>query len=61
MRVLTFVTVLMGSLSLIAGIMGMNFAMPFFTQGESGFWDVMALMGGVIVAALAVGRWRRWY
>jgi Mg2+ and Co2+ transporter CorA len=61
MRVLTFVTVLMGSLSLIAGIMGMNFQLPFFDRGEGGFYDVMALMGLVIAVALAVGRWRRWY
>jgi magnesium transporter len=61
MRVLTFVTVLMGSLSLIAGVMGMNFGLAFFDTGQRGFWTVMALMGVVVVAALVVGRWRRWY
>jgi magnesium/cobalt transport protein CorA len=61
MRALTFVTVLMGSLSLIAGILGMNFDVPFFTSGEQGFYTVMTLMGAVVVGALAIGRWRRWY
>jgi magnesium transporter len=61
MRALTFVTVLMGSLSLLAGIMGMNFELPFFASGEPGFWQVIALMGGVALAALAVGHWRDWY
>jgi magnesium transporter len=61
MRVLTFVTVLMGSLSLIAGVMGMNFGLPFFETGERGFWQVMGLMSIVVAIALGVGRWRRWY
>jgi Mg2+ and Co2+ transporter CorA len=61
MRVLTFVTVLMGSLSLVAGVMGMNFGLPIFDAGERGFWTVMAFMALIAVAALVVGRWRRWY
>jgi magnesium/cobalt transport protein CorA len=61
MRALTFVTVLMGSLSLLAGILGMNFDVPFFSSGEQGFYVVMAIMAAVVVTALAVGRWRRWY
>lgn len=61
MRTLTFVTVLMGLLSLLAGIMGMNFGMPFFDSGERGFYAVLALMGAVAAIALAIGRWRDWY
>jgi magnesium transporter len=61
MRVLTFVTVLMGSLSLVAGIMGMNFGLPFFQTGEDGFYAVIAVMGILALAALAVGRWRHWF
>jgi magnesium transporter len=61
MRALTFVTVLMGSLSLLAGIMGMNFELPFFASGEPGFWQVIGLMGAVALAALAIGHWRDWY
>jgi magnesium transporter len=61
MRVLTFVTVLMGSLSLIAGVMGMNFGLAFFETGRSGFFTVLGAMAVVALIALAVGRWRRWY
>lgn len=52
MRTLTFVTVLMGSLALIAGIMGMNFELAFFKSGFQGFLIVSGSM--VTVAALAV-------
>lgn len=61
MRVLTFVTVLMGSLSLIAGVMGMNFGLAIFDSGARGFYTVMGVMAAVAVVSLAVGRWRRWY
>jgi magnesium/cobalt transport protein CorA len=61
MRVLTFVTVLMGSLSLIAGVMGMNFGLPIFEAGQRGFWTVIGVMAVVSAIALVVGRWRRWY
>lgn len=61
MRVLTFVTVLMGLLSLIAGVMGMNFGLPIFEAGERGFWIVLGIMALVAATALAIGRWRRWY
>jgi Mg2+ and Co2+ transporter CorA len=61
MRVLTFVTVLMGLLSLIAGVMGMNFGLAFFDTGATGFFTVVGVMVAVVLAALFVGRWRRWY
>ena len=38
MRVLTFVTVLLGTLAVIAGAMGMNFKAPLFDSGATGFW-----------------------
>ena len=52
MRALTFVTVLMGSLALIAGIMGMNFQLQFFETGFLGFVVVTGSM--VALSALAV-------
>jgi magnesium transporter len=61
MRVLTFVTVLMGLLSLIAGVMGMNFGLAIFDTGATGFFTVVGVMVAVALAALFVGRWRRWY
>ena len=44
MRTLTFVTVLMGVLALIAGVMGMNFSMPLFEAGAPGFYTVVGIM-----------------
>ncbi len=52
MRVLTFVTVLMGLLALVAGVMGMNFQTPFFATGVTGFMTVVVSM--VAFASLAV-------
>jgi magnesium transporter len=60
MRVLTFVTVLLGSLAVIAGVMGMNFKAKIFDLGEVGFWTTVAVMAGIILVATGVARWRRW-
>jgi Mg2+ and Co2+ transporter CorA len=61
MRVLTFVTVVLGSLAVIAGVLGMNFDVPFFKTGARGFIAAVASMGALVVAAIAVARWRRWW
>ena len=61
MRVLTFVTVLLGSLALAAGVLGMNFNAPFFQSGGRGFWTTIAGMGVVVTCALGFARWRRWF
>jgi magnesium transporter len=61
MRTLTFVTVLMGSLALLSGVMGMNFDIPFYRSGTGGFYAVLAGMGVVVLVALGLGRWRRWF
>ena len=61
MRALTFVTVLMGMLSLIAGVMGMNFGLPIFDSGMAGFLTVLGVMASIAGAAMLIGRWRRWY
>lgn len=61
MRVLTFVTVLLGSLALAAGVLGMNFNVPFFQSGARGFWTTLAGMAAVVVAAVGFARWRRWF
>jgi magnesium transporter len=61
MRVLTFVTVLLGSLAVVAGALGMNFHTAFFDSGERGFWTAVAVMAAIALAALALARWRRWF
>ncbi len=60
MRALTFVTVLLGSLAVVAGALGMNFKTPFFESGDLGFWVSIGVMAGFALLATAVARWRRW-
>jgi Mg2+ and Co2+ transporter CorA len=60
MRALTFVTVLLGTLAVLAGLLGMNFQAPFFDSGARGFWTAVLGMGVVAVLAVGVARWRRW-
>ena len=61
MRVLTFVTVLLGSLAVVAGALGMNFKTPFFDTGAQGFWAAITVMAVFAIAATAFARWRRWF
>jgi len=61
MRVLTFVTVLLGSLAVAAGALGMNFNAPFFETAGRGFWTAIGAMAGFVVLALGFARWRRWF
>jgi len=60
MRALTFVTVLLGTLAVIAGVLGMNFQVPFFESGAPGFWTAIAGMALLAVVAVVVARLRRW-
>jgi Mg2+ and Co2+ transporter CorA len=60
MRVLTFVTVLLGTLAVVAGVLGMNFKAPLFESGASGFWVALAGMGVFAVVATLLARWRKW-
>ncbi len=60
MRALTFVTVLLGTLAVFAGLLGMNFQAPLFETGARGFWSAVAGMGAFTFAGLALARWRRW-
>ena len=60
MRVLTFVTVLMGVLALVAGVLGMNFALPMFESGTQGFLMVVGAMLGFALLSLGVAHARKW-
>ncbi|KGQ18203.1 Magnesium and cobalt transport protein CorA [Lysobacter dokdonensis DS-58] len=60
-RLLTFVTVLLGTLAVIAGVLGMNFEARFFGTGTRGFWIAVGAMGGFVVAAIGLGRLRGWW
>jgi magnesium transporter len=59
--VLTFFTALLGSLAVIAGVLGMNFTVAFFSSGAQGFWITIGSMIAIVVLATAFARWRRWF
>ena len=61
MRVLTFVTVLLGSLAVIAGVLGMNFEAALFETGSRGFWLSIAGMALIVVSATLFARHRGWW
>ena len=55
MRVLTVVTVVLGTLAVAAGVLGMNFTTEVFETGDAGFWWTVAVMLGVGVAGIGAG------
>ena len=61
MRLLTFVTVLLGTLAVVAGMLGMNFHASLFDSGTRGFWVAVGAMVAVPVLALVLARWRGWW
>lgn len=56
---LTFLTLLTGSLAVIAGILGMNFKSGIFDL-ENGFWFTVAGLLGVGIGLTIYARFRRW-
>ena len=60
MRTLTFATVVIGMLAVIAGILGMNFETPFFKAGTVGFAVAAGAMLLLAAAAILIGRKRDW-
>ncbi|MEO8648347.1 MAG: CorA family divalent cation transporter [Acidobacteriota bacterium] len=56
---LTFLTLITGSLSVIAGILGMNYKVGFF-DSPMGFWLTIAGMLLVGVGLTIIARFRRW-
>ncbi|OEZ02440.1 MULTISPECIES: CorA family divalent cation transporter [Stenotrophomonas] len=60
MKLLTFVTVVTGLLAVIAGALGMNFDANFFSLKTEGFWIAVAVMVGLGLTSIFVGRRRGW-
>ncbi|MBX7174595.1 MAG: hypothetical protein K1X72_26710 [Pyrinomonadaceae bacterium] len=56
---LTFITVLLGSMGVIAGILGMNFKEDFF-ESPTGFWWAVGLMFFFSSSLMIIARWRKW-
>ncbi|MFC5571105.1 CorA family divalent cation transporter [Lysobacter yangpyeongensis] len=61
MRTLTFVTVLLGTLAVVAGVLGMNFQAPIFKTGTIGFVTTIVAMGILVAVAMVVAKRRRWW
>lgn len=59
-KALTFATVVIGSFAAVAGLLGMNFKMPFFETGTKGFLSVVVVLLLASGAALWVARRRDW-
>ncbi len=59
-RVLTFVTVLIGVLAVVAGALGMNFEAPIFKTGMTGLTVAIAGMLAVAAIGVVLAKWRDW-
>lgn len=56
MQRLTFITLLAGTLGVVAGIFGMNFEVGYFKAAEAGFWMTI---GGMLLFVIAVTFWAK--
>ena len=59
-KVLTFVTVVIGINGAVAGLLGMNFTMKVFDSGSAGFLTVVGALATLTCAAFFVARHRKW-
>jgi Mg2+ and Co2+ transporter CorA len=59
MKILTLLSAVLLPSVVLAGIMGMNFAMPFF-EDTTNFYVVIVSMGILAAAIFLVARWRGW-
>jgi magnesium transporter len=59
MKLLTLLSAVLLPAVVLAGVMGMNFAMPFF-EDTTNFYVVIASMGILAAVILLIARWRGW-
>ena len=59
-KVLTFLTAVVGFCAAIAGIFGMNFETGFFATGDLGFYVTIAMLSVIIILSAVIARWRGW-
>jgi Mg2+ and Co2+ transporter CorA len=59
MKVLTLLSAVLLPAIVLAGVMGMNFKLPFFDEANN-FWTVVAAMVVLAIAIVIAARWRRW-
>jgi Mg2+ and Co2+ transporter CorA len=59
-KILTFITAIIGFCAAVAGLLGMNFQLAIFRSGTSGFLAVTGSLVLVALASLIYARHRRW-
>ena len=59
MKVLTLLSAVLLPAVVLAGVMGMNFKLPFFDEAGN-FFLVVAAMAVFAIAIILAARWRRW-
>jgi magnesium transporter len=57
---LTFLTLIVGSLSVIAGILGMNYEVDLIFKNKYGFWVTIAGMILIAVGLAILAKFKRW-
>lgn len=61
LKSLTVITVIIGSVAAIAGIFGMNFEIPLFKSGQTGFYVTAGSMALLSLAIWQVAVWKNWF
>ncbi len=59
-KVLTFLTAVIGLCAAIAGVFGMNFETRFFANGDFGFYFTIAMLCAIILVSAIIARWQHW-
>ncbi len=59
-KVLTFLTAVIGLCAAIAGIFGMNFETDFFATGNAGFYITITALATITFTSAIFARWRKW-
>ena len=60
-KVLTFLTAIIGFCAAIAGLFGMNFETEFFSTGDAGFYTTIAILVLITLIFTIIARWRAWF
>jgi Mg2+ and Co2+ transporter CorA len=59
-KVLTYLTAVVGICAAVAGVFGMNFETGFFSSGDAGFYITIATLALIVLGATVIARWRGW-
>ena len=59
-KILTYLTAVIGICAAVAGLFGMNFETSFFHLGNTGFYSTIFGLLVLMIIATVVARWRNW-